>query len=71
MSDQTITFLVLAAVVVVFIVDVLPVAVIAVGSALLLWATGVLDLPAARTLVATSRANCHTASLRRSQTTSD
>ena len=47
MSHQTITFLVLAAVVVVFIVDVLPVAVVAVGTALLLWATGVLDLPAA------------------------
>jgi di/tricarboxylate transporter len=43
-SDQTITFLVLAAVVVVFILDRLPVAVVAVGTALALWATGVLDL---------------------------
>jgi di/tricarboxylate transporter len=43
-SDQTITFLVLAAVVVVFILDRLPVAVVAVGTALTLWATGVLDL---------------------------
>jgi len=46
-SDQTITFLVLAAVVVVFIADFLPVAVVAVGTALLLWATGVLNLPTA------------------------
>jgi di/tricarboxylate transporter len=43
-SDQTITFLVLAAVVVVFILDRLPVAVVAVATALSLWATGVLDL---------------------------
>jgi len=43
-SDQTITFLVLAAVVVVFVLDRLPVAVVAVGTALSLWATGVLDL---------------------------
>ncbi len=44
MSDSTITFLVLAAVVVVFILDRFPVAVVAVGTALSLWATGVLDL---------------------------
>ena len=44
MSDETITFLVLAAVVVVFALDRLPVAVVATGTALALWATGVLDL---------------------------
>ncbi len=44
MSDMTITFLVLAAVVVIFIWDRLPVAIVAVGVALSLWATGVLDL---------------------------
>ena len=44
MSDETITFLVLAAVIVVFVLDRLPVAVVAVGTALTLWATGVLDL---------------------------
>ena len=44
MSDETITFLVLAATVVVFVWDKLPVAVVAVGVALSLWATGVLDL---------------------------
>ena len=44
MSDSTITFLVLGAVVVVFILDRFPVAIVAVGTALLLWATGVLDL---------------------------
>ena len=44
MSDSTITFLVLAVVVVVFIWDRLPVAVVAFGVALSLWATGVLDL---------------------------
>jgi di/tricarboxylate transporter len=43
-SHATITFLVLAAVVVVFVVDRLPVAVVAVATALSLWATGVLDL---------------------------
>jgi di/tricarboxylate transporter len=43
-SDQTITFLVLGAVVVVFILDRFPVAVVAVATALSLWATGVLDL---------------------------
>ena len=43
-SDSTITFLVLAAVVVVFVLDRLPVGVVAVGVALTLWATGVLDL---------------------------
>jgi hypothetical protein len=43
-SDTTITFLVLGAVVVVFILDRFPVAVVALGTALALWATGVLDL---------------------------
>ena len=44
MSESTITFLVLAAVVVVFVWDRFPVAVVAIGTALSLWATGVLDL---------------------------
>jgi di/tricarboxylate transporter len=44
MSDETITFLTLGAVVVVFIWDKLPVAIVAVGVALSLWATGVLEL---------------------------
>jgi Na+/H+ antiporter NhaD/arsenite permease-like protein len=44
MSDETITFLVLAAVVVVFVWDRFPVAGVAVGTALALWATGVLEL---------------------------
>jgi di/tricarboxylate transporter len=43
-SDSTITFIVLAAVVVVFVWDQVPVAVVALGVALSLWATGVLDL---------------------------
>jgi len=43
-SHTTITFLVLGAVVVVFVADQLPVAVVAMGTALSLWATGVLDL---------------------------
>jgi hypothetical protein len=43
-SDSTITFIVLAAVVVVFVLDRLPVAVVAVATALSLWAPGVLDL---------------------------
>jgi di/tricarboxylate transporter len=43
-SNETITFLVLGAVVVVFILDRFPVAVVAVGTALTLWATGVLPL---------------------------
>jgi di/tricarboxylate transporter len=43
-SDTTITFLVLAAVVVVFVLDRFPVAIVAVGTSLALWATGVLDL---------------------------
>jgi di/tricarboxylate transporter len=43
-SDSTITFLVLGAVVVVFVVDRFPVALVAVGTALSLWATGVLEL---------------------------
>jgi len=44
MGDSTITFLVLAAVVVVFAWDRIPVALVAIGAALSLWATGVLDL---------------------------
>ncbi|HYX76190.1 MAG TPA: SLC13 family permease, partial [Gaiellaceae bacterium] len=44
MSHTTITFLVLAAVVVVFVLDRFPVAVVAVATALTLWAAGVLDL---------------------------
>jgi len=44
MSDATITYLVLGAVVVVFVWARLPVAVVALGVALSLWATGVLDL---------------------------
>ena len=44
MSDSTITFIVLGAVVVVFVWDRLPVAIVATGTALALWATGVLDL---------------------------
>jgi di/tricarboxylate transporter len=44
MSDETLTFLVLGATVAVFIWDRLPVAIVAVGVALSLWATGVLEL---------------------------
>jgi di/tricarboxylate transporter len=44
MSDETITFLVLGAAVAVFVWDRLPVAVVAIGVSLSLWATGVLDL---------------------------
>ena len=44
MSDTTITFLVLAGVVVIFVLDRFPVAVVAIATALSLWATGVLDL---------------------------
>lgn len=44
MSHTTITFLVIAGVVVLFILDRFPVAVVAVATALTLWATGVLDL---------------------------
>jgi di/tricarboxylate transporter len=44
MSDETITFLIVGAVVVVFVWDKLPVAVVAIGVALSLWATGVLTL---------------------------
>jgi di/tricarboxylate transporter len=43
-SDTTIMYLLLAAVVAVFILDRLPVAVVAIGTALSLWATGVLTL---------------------------
>jgi di/tricarboxylate transporter len=43
-SQTTITYLVLAAVVVVFVWDRLPVAIVAVATALTLWATGVLEL---------------------------
>jgi di/tricarboxylate transporter len=44
MSDITITFLVLAAVVVVFIWDRIPVAIVAIGVAITLWAAGILTL---------------------------
>ena len=44
MTDTTITFLVLAAAIAVFVWDRLPVAIVAIGVALSLWATGVLDL---------------------------
>ncbi len=44
MSHTTITFLVLAVVVVVFVLDRFPVAVVAVATSLALWATGVLGL---------------------------
>ncbi len=44
MSDETITFLILGIVVAVFIWDHLPVAGVALGTALSLWATGVLSL---------------------------
>jgi len=43
-SHTTITFLVLGAVIVVFVLDRFPVAVVAVATALSLWATGVLEL---------------------------
>jgi Na+/H+ antiporter NhaD/arsenite permease-like protein len=42
-SDSTITFLILAVVVAVFVWDRLPVEIVAVGTALSLWATVVLD----------------------------
>lgn len=44
MSEQTIVFLILAAVIAVFVWDKLPVALVAVGVSLSLWATGVLEL---------------------------
>lgn len=44
MSDSTITFVVLGVVVALFIADRLPVAVVALGAALALWATGVLEI---------------------------
>src|SRR6185436_9444269 len=44
MSDETTTFLILGAVIAVFVWDKLPVAIVAIGVALSLWATGVLDL---------------------------
>ncbi len=44
MSDITITFVVLAIVVIVFIWDRIPVALVALGTAIVLWATGVLTL---------------------------
>jgi di/tricarboxylate transporter len=44
MSDSTLTFIVLGVAVVVFVWDRLPVAIVAVGVALSLWATGVLEL---------------------------
>ena len=44
MSDETTTFLILGAVIAVFVWDKLPVAIVAIGVALSLWATGVLTL---------------------------
>ena len=44
MSQSTITFLILAVTVAVFVWDQFPVAVVAMGVALSLWATGVLEL---------------------------
>ena len=44
MSDATIMYLLLAAIVVVFILDRLPVAVVAIGAAVSLWATGILTV---------------------------
>ena len=44
MADSTPTFIVLGVVVVLFVTNRVPVAIIAVGTALSLWATGVLDL---------------------------
>ena len=44
MADSTTTFIVLGVVVVLFVTNRVPVAIIAVGTALSLWATGVLDL---------------------------
>jgi hypothetical protein len=43
-SDETITFIMLGATIAVFVWDRVQVAVVAVGVALSLWATGVLDL---------------------------
>jgi di/tricarboxylate transporter len=44
MADSTITFIVLGVVVVLFVTNRIPVAVIAIGTAMSLWATGVLEL---------------------------
>jgi di/tricarboxylate transporter len=44
MSDETVTFLILGVVVAVFVWDHLPVAAVALGTALSLWATGILEL---------------------------
>ena len=44
MSDETVTFVIVGATVVVFVWDRIPVAIVAVGVALSLWATGVLTL---------------------------
>jgi di/tricarboxylate transporter len=44
MADSTITFTVLAVVVVLFVTNRIPVAIVAIGAALSLWATGVLEL---------------------------
>ena len=43
MNDVTITFLVIAALVVLFVSGRVPVELVAIGAALVLWATGVLD----------------------------
>jgi di/tricarboxylate transporter len=44
MSDSTITFVVIGAVVVLFVLNRIPVAIVAIGTSVALWATGVLDL---------------------------
>ncbi len=44
MTDSTITFITLGVIVVLFVTNRVPVAIIAIGTALSLWATGVLDL---------------------------
>ena len=44
MADSTITFIIIGAIVVLFVSNRLPVAIVAIGTALSLWATGVLEL---------------------------
>ena len=65
MSNSTITFLVLGAVVVVFVLDHLPVAVVALGVALSLWATGVLGLDQALAGFGDPTVRLHRVALRR------
>ena len=57
LNDMTITFAIVAAIVVLFVWDRLPVVVVAMATALALWATGVLDL--------TEPAGCHAAAQHR------